>query len=143
MTRCSNIRFHMPGSSQSRPEMVDWTIAISCSMGAGYCLWPPTGIGFLNLRSIDAEQASHQVGELGHDAVELLGHPQPEHRVHVDGVDAGEEDVSPEEARAEVGEPDRLPGLVDEGHRLADAQVALAPVGGVEVEVLRRHQREG
>src|SRR5438270_13540576 len=108
MTRCSNIRFHIPGSSQSRPEMVDWTIAISCSMGAGYCLWPPSGIGFLNLGSIDAEQASHQVGKLRHDAVELLGHPQSEHRVHVDGVDAGEEDVGSVQPRAVVDEPLRL-----------------------------------
>src|ERR687895_2274272 len=116
MTRSSNIRFHIPDSSQERPEIVDSTTASSCSMGAGYCLWPPTGIGFLNLRSIDAEQAPHQVGKLGHDAVELLGHPQPEHRVHVDGIDAGEEDIGAEQARAEIGEADGLAGLVDEGH---------------------------
>src|SRR3990172_7093848 len=132
--RWLNIRFQRP--EMSMPSMTACSFSrMRSTLISGWSL-----MGASRVQPVDAQQPSHEVGQLGDDAVELLGHAQAGHGVEVDPVDGREVDVDHEGVSAHAPEA-QLVGDLDHGRAgRPDAQVDHAAVGPAEVEVLDRSE---
>ena len=64
---------------------------------------------------MDTQHSLYEIGQLGQDAIELLRQLYPEDRVHVDGVDAGQEHIGPEQTASDARESFGMAASIEQG----------------------------
>src|SRR3972149_10251713 len=88
--RWLNIRFQR--AERSMPSMTACSFSrMRSTLISGWSL-----MGASRVQPVDAQQPSHEVGQRGDDAVELLGHAQAGHGGEGDPGDGREGDVDPQ-----------------------------------------------